>query len=159
MYEFDFELKTIDWLKFQLSHSFSIIPLHIAFILVLLPTVLTSSQTLITKIITFCFFFTFMWIFTLAFTAIVLLLKKDYMFLTQKHIIINEHCILSETKYDKSQILWNNRTEITQRLGNVLIYVSPNFAILLPRRTFQSDGQRKNFIDFCQNAVKTSTLV
>lgn len=159
MYQFDFQLTTKDWLKFQISHLLSNIYYHILFALVLIPLLFDiSTKTLVSNVIIILLSYLYMWLFSLFLLSITCLLKKDYMFLTQQTITFNEPDILSQSKYGKSQIFWNNRTKITQRMGNVLVYISANYAILIPKRAFKTDTQRQEFIAFCKEQVAKSQL-
>ncbi len=158
--QLEYEIKFMDFLKFQLVHQFFSIPIQIFAILFagIVPLIqqLNNQCPLIVSVLLFLFVYFSMWIFQLIFLIYYLWLKADHILLTKQFLEVSSDGIFSKNKYLKGTYFWNNKMKVVERTGNVLIYVSANIAVLIPKRAFKSREECKELMDFVKKEISES---
>lgn len=172
MYEFEFQLKQKDLIKFQIAHILGDARTHILYI-----TMILIAMTFITlyKIYAYMGFdniykglhliswsgatFWFLVFYTgVLFGVSILtipfvLLKSDYFALAPVRIKVTENQLFIQNQFTQSCYFWHRKQKIVDRLGNVMIYISPNLPFLIPKRAFKSHQQRLEFVKFCKKLI------
>lgn len=154
--EISFELTKKDWLKFQFSHAFS---LKYNYILIIIPVLFITFDVMkygfFIALIFGVLFYVVLQVLSILITLIYFLLNQDVILYTSTKVTIEKLGIRYETKYANNMYYWSNQIRIIERMGNLMIYISKNMAIIIPKHAFKDVNQQDFVRTIQENSKKT----
>lgn len=154
--EISFELTKKDWLKFQLSHTLSI---KYNYILIIIPVLFITFDVMkygfFIALIFGVLFYVVLQGLSMLITLIYFLLNQDVILYTSTKVTIEKLGIRYETKYANNMYYWSNQIRIIERMGNLMIYISKNMAIIIPKHAFKDVNQQDFVRTIQENSKKT----
>ena len=90
------------------------------------------------------------------FNAAFLFSRNNQNVLTEHGVELRAEGLYEETAYVRALFLWPGLNKIVTAAGIVAVYVTAHSALLIPNRSFESEAQRKEFIETIRANMKTA---
>ncbi len=144
--------KFFDIWRFQLVHYFYNPSMHLLTVLFVLMIMWDSScESISTVLGRAVISYLAIWFFTFVFLSIYLLSRSNKHYLTDQIVELGPDGVHEETMYNKTLYYWHGVVKIVSRPGLLAIYPTPDSAILIPNRVFDSRAQRSDFLSYLKS--------
>lgn len=98
------------------------------------------------------------WLLQVLFNAVYVLSRKDKCVLTTHTITLTDTALCEETPYNRSEFYWHSVEKVFERGGFLMIYISKNFAFIIPKEAFALSEDKIAFIDEINQRRQTAML-
>lgn len=154
-----YELKFWDFFQFSVAHNFLNPVAQACYLLV--PGIIFSSMrddgsSMGASVFAAVLMYAGEWGALLVIIAFGIFSKPDVNALTQHTIEATQEEIVEATPFTKLTVRWPGVHKVVSRPGFTGVYVAPQQAHIIPNRAFSSAAERREFVNFVQERIRTA---
>ncbi len=90
------------------------------------------------------------------FTTLSMISRKNKPLFCERTITLGEDGFIGESEFGKSEVRWATVQKLVRTRKYILIYLSQDSAVVVPRRAFENKTQWESFYDICSQRINRS---